>query len=729
MKRTTCHFTVLIALLFLGETSVAQNVFKARVTDKTSGQPLVGVVVADKNGHGNATDDSGMVTISGVPNGRATFFFTYLGYQTDSVATLLPDNSLHQVALSGGEKSLDEVVFVASTRTNERIENSPIKVEVLGSEDMGEENTIRPANIASILGDVSGVQIQQSSAVSGNTNVRIQGLNGQYKQILRDGMPLYDGFSGGFGILQIPPLDLKQIELIKGSASTLYGGGAIAGLINLISKRPTDNQEAIFTINATTLQEQDVNAYLAKRYKKFGYTLFAGYTHQNAVDVNGDGFSDVPDLSTFTIHPRLFYYPDSKTTLTVGYNGTFESRLGGDMQVINNLADSAHQYYEKNTTQRNTGEVIFERSLPGLVKLTIKGSVSSFNRDIASNIIDIKGNQLSYYSEASVFVPQKKNSIVAGINLTGDNFKVLPGSDPIPLQDFQNSALGAFGQYSIHFTGQTTLEAGLRADHTFQYGDFILPRLALFHRFNDTWAMRAGAGLGYKTPNALEQQIIDYPIEDLQPMPADVKAEKSAGYNIEGNFKKDISDDVNLFINHAFFLTDISSPIVATQLSNNNVVFSNATKDVTTMGFDTYVKLTIKKVELYAGYTYTDAERKYLPQNSFMPLTPRNRVAFTAVREFEEKWRVGLEGSYVGVEYRDGDINTQPYFITALMIERKFGKKFTVVLNGENLLDYRQTKFEQIYTGPVTDPTFKPLWAPIEGRVINLSLKITPFNK
>src|SRR6202008_333350 len=102
-----------------------------------------------------------------------------------------------------------------------------------------EENTIRPANIASILGDVSGGQIQQSSATSGNSNVRIQGLDGRYTQILRDGMPLYDGFSGGFGILTVPPLDLKQIELIKGSASTLYGGGAIGGLINLVSKRPT----------------------------------------------------------------------------------------------------------------------------------------------------------------------------------------------------------------------------------------------------------------------------------------------------------------------------------------------------------------------------------------------------------------------------------------------------------------------------------------------------------
>jgi len=128
------------------------------------------------------------------------------------------------------------VVVVSTTRSNDRIENATTKVEVLGLEEMNEESTIKPGNIASILGDVSGVQIQQSSATSGNANVRIQGLDGRYTQIIRDGMPLYGGYSGGFGILSIPPLDLRQIELIKGSSSTLYGGGAIGGLINLVSK-------------------------------------------------------------------------------------------------------------------------------------------------------------------------------------------------------------------------------------------------------------------------------------------------------------------------------------------------------------------------------------------------------------------------------------------------------------------------------------------------------------
>lgn len=717
----------LVPFLLISQSVAAQHTFKAVIKDKESRNRLPGVLVTDGHGHGNTTNDSGVVLITGLPPGADTFTCSFTGYASATVAVVLPDESMHDVLLAEDDKELEEVTILSSTRTNERMENAPMKVEVLGKEEMDEENTIRPANIASILGDVSGVQIQQSSAVSGNVNVRIQGLSGQYTQTLRDGMPLYEGFSGGFGILQVPPLDLRQVELIKGSASTLYGGGAIGGLINLISKRPTFGQEGVFTLNATTLQEQNVNAYISNRSKKLGYTLFAGYTHQKAVDVDGDGFSDVPDLNTFTVHPRLFWYPDDKTTLIVGYSATIEQRKGGDIKAISNAQDSLHQYFEQNKTQRHSGELILERALKGQAKLYVKASLSSFDRDIQTNTDDIKGGQINYYTEASAFIPQKNNSIVLGLNVTGDKFQKLPGSDSIALHDFSNNTLGAFAQYTLHITGNSTLEGGLRADHTDQWGDFILPRLALFHRFNETWAMRAGVGFGYKNPNPLEAQIMDYDTRLLQPLGSGIKAERSYGYNLEANYKHELAKDITLFVNHAFFLTQITTPVVATQIADGRVFFSNADKAINTMGFDTYVKLGIKSVELYIGYTYTDAERRYLTANQFMPLTPRNRFAFTAVKMIASKWRIGLEGSSVGVQYRDGDKATEPYFFMAMMVERRFGKLLSVVLNCENLLDYRQTRYEKIYTGTVTNPVFKPLWAPIDGRVVNLSVKITPF--
>lgn len=714
----------LTLLINLSVNIKAQNNFKIIIKDSITLQPLAGVSITINNTtNKNISDSSGIYTINNISDGKQLFTFTYVGYNKIVKTFFFPlkdSSEIQNIYLIPIKNQLEDVVVISSTRNNSKIETSPLRVEVLGKEELTEENTIKPGNIASILGDVSSVQIQQSSAVSGNANVRIQGLDGRYTQILRDGMPLYEGFSGGFGVLQIPPLDLSQIELIKGSASTLYGGGAIGGLVNLISKKPIHKQEIIFTLNQTTLKETNTNTYIAKRYNKWGYTFFAGYTHQNTVDVNKDGFSDVPNLNNVIIHPKLFIYSSTKTTIAIGYSGIWENRNGGDIQVLNNKSDAIHQYFEKNTTQRNTIELLIEQNFSHHIKGTIKSSLSSFNRTIESQDPLFKGKQLNYFAEASVFIPQGKNDWVAGINITGDQFKKDP-IDIIKLNNFSNNTAGAFIQYTAKFSRKTILESGLRFDHHFTYGNFILPRIALFHPFNHTWATRLGIGLGYKTPNALSPQTVDYKIEQIQPI-ISVKAEKSIGINAEINYKKEWNQHNSIFINQAFFLTNIQSPIIDNE-TMNKVFFSNADKPIITQGSDTYIRLTLDDWEIYAGYTFTIAKRKYLISNQFIPLTPKHRFAFTLVKEIENQWRFGIEGSYNGSQYRDGDTKTPAYFFAAAMVERKFGNKISIVLNGENLFDYRQSKYESLYTGTITNPSFKPLWTPIDGRVINLAAR------
>lgn len=701
----------------------AQETFRAIVKDKTTAQVLTGVTVTPDAGKGVISNEEGQTVIGALTAGKHTFRFTHVGYEPFALTVQLPDTSWHEVLLTATHKEMEEVTVIASTRNNQRIENSPLKVEVLGKEEMDEENTIKPGNIASILGDVSGIQIQQSSAVSGNSNVRIQGLDGRYTQILRDGMPLFDGFSGGFGIMQIPPLDLKQVELVKGSASTLYGGGAIGGLVNLISKRPSYEQEGMFTLNHSTLKESNFNTYVAKRNKTFGYNFFGGITHQDAVDVNNDNFSDVPKQDAVVIHPRFFIYPSSKTTMAFGYTGTFAMLNGGDMQVLNNSKNAGHQYFEKNKTGRNTGDMLIEHTLGNGNKLQVKGSVSSFDRAITTNAYYFKGNRLNYFTEASLLIPKENYSVVAGVNVSGDRFTISPSSGPVALTNYNNNTVGAFAQATVNLPVRTILEAGIRADHHNNYGNFVLPRVALFHRFDDHWATRMGVGLGYKAPDPLAPQNVEYDIPDIQPLPTGIKAERSIGYNAEVNYKMKLEDGGTLFINQAFFLTQINNPVVATQQSNELVYFNNMGSHILTRGSDTYVQLHTDDWEVYLGYTYTVAERKYLPNNQFMPLTPRNRFASVIVYEIEGKWRFGVEGSYTGAQYRDGDTKTPGYLFMATLIERKFGDKIGIVLNCENLLDARQSRYESLYTGTVTDPVFKPLWAPIDGRVVNLSIR------
>ncbi len=721
MVKKTILFNLFIGLNIILN---AQNTFRASIKHSITLESLVGVSVVVNNTTSMLSDSVGFVICKNLSNGKQEFVFSYTGYKETKRVVAFPlknVDSILTIYLTPIQNQLEDVTIISTTRNNAKMENSPLRVEVLGKEEMNEENTIKPGNIASILGDVSSVQIQQSSAVSGNANVRIQGLDGRYTQILRDGMPLYDGFSGGFGVLQIPPLDLNQIELIKGSASTLYGGGAIGGLVNLISKKPTRTQETIFTVNQTTLKETNINSYVAKRYGKWGYTFFSGYTHQNAVDVNKDGFSDVPYLNSFIIHPKLFIYPSTKTTIAIGYSGIWESRNGGDMLVIKDKPDITHQYFEKNSTQRNTVDLIAEQNIAHQIKISLKGSISSFDRSIKTQNSFFKGKQTTYFSELSAFIPSGKNNWVVGINITGDQFKKDP-TDIIALHNFSNNTAGVFAQYTAKFNSATTLESGLRIDHHFTYGNFILPRLALFHKFNQVWSTRLGIGFGYKTPNALSPQSVDYKIEDVQPITS-TKAEKSIGLNAEVNYKKEWGEHNAVFINQAFFLTNIQSPIIANEVMNK-IFFTNANKPIVTKGLDTYIRLTLDDWEIYTGYTFTVAERKYLTTNQFIPLTPKHRLAFTLVKEIEGLWRFGMEGSYNGSQYRDGDTKTPGYFFAAAMVERKFGDKISVVLNGENLLDYRQSKYESLYTGTITNPIFKPLWAPIDGRVINLAVRL-----
>ncbi len=716
MKKTLLLLILTIQVVL----AFAQQSTQLKIVDSKTLQPLIGASISKLKQPLLQSDTSGLAILS--LTGKNTLEISAIGYESQLVDVIFPSAEVLTIYLVLTQSSMEEVTIVSSTRTNQNIETAPIKVEVLGAEEMQEESMVKPSTVMGIIGDVSGVQIQQTSAVSGNSNVRIQGLDGRYTQILRDGLPLYEGFSGGFGVMSIPPLDLKQVELIKGSASTLYGAGAIGGLVNLISKRPTTKQEGIFTLNQTTLQETNFNSFLSKRYKKFGYTFYAGASKQNAVDVNKDGFSDVAKWQSVVMHPRLFFYPKENTILTLGFTKTMDERLGGDMLVIDNKKDDVHQFYEKNKLDRSSAELLFEKNWSSKNKFFIKSSLSSFDRTISTASHTFKANQLDYFSEASFVINKPKYTWVTGVNFLGNNFKKISG-DSVYLNNKSNNTVGAFVQYSYKWKDKSSFELGLRNDYHFQYGNFVLPRFAIFHQINSHWGARAGFGAGYKIPDALTPQINDYAIEKILPINDIVKVEKSYGYNLECNYKASLGDENNIFINQAFFLTQLDNPLIAMEHPDGLVSFSSATNPIITKGFDTYIKLHLEDWELYAGYTYTLAERKYLSDNQFMPFTPKFRMAYMLTKEWEGKARFCIETSYNGFQYREDYSKTPDYLFMAAMFEYKFNKHVSVVLNVENLLDNRQSKSEELYSGSITNPVFKTLWAPIDGRAFNACIK------
>ena len=198
---------------------------------------------------------------------------------------------------------MDEVIIEA-TRANRSVANLPTRTEVL-TDEIDEAASMEACKIAHLITHSTGIQVQTTSASSGGAVVRIQGLNGRYTQILKDGFPIYGGFSGSLDVLQIPPLDLKQVEYIKGSASTLYGGGAIAGLVNLLTKKATDD-ETLLHINVSHIGAKDFNAFTSRRFGKFGFTNLASFHTHTAYDPNNDGYSDIPEVAKLNFNPKKF---------------------------------------------------------------------------------------------------------------------------------------------------------------------------------------------------------------------------------------------------------------------------------------------------------------------------------------------------------------------------------------------------------------------------------------
>jgi outer membrane receptor protein involved in Fe transport len=187
-----------------------------------------------------------------------------------------------------------EAVVVAAARGDRRVEDTPVRVEVIDEEEIAEQVAMTPGDITMMPNETSGLRVQTTSPSLGGAGLRVQGLRGRYALLLADGLPLYGGRAGGLGLLQIPPVDLGRVEIIKGSAAALYGGAALGGVVNMVSRRPGAELEREALVNQTTRDGTDGVLFAAgPAGASLGYTLLAGVHGQRQNDLDGDGWTDM----------------------------------------------------------------------------------------------------------------------------------------------------------------------------------------------------------------------------------------------------------------------------------------------------------------------------------------------------------------------------------------------------------------------------------------------------
>ena len=720
MARTCILF---FALVLTAQVSFGQTTFQITIRDDVTKEPLAAANVTVKDMAISATTDvHGTAHLLNIPPGEQTIVIFSPGYEVKELKLVFP---LEQPETVVYLKVVNEVgaVTVVSTRTGREIDDVPTRVEAIDEEEVDEKTNMRPANVSMVLNESTGIKVQQTSATSNTQSVRIQGLDGRYTQLLKDGFPAFGGFSGSISLLDILPLDLKQVEIIKGPSATFYGGGAIAGVINFISKEPEDTPVTSMILNQTTALGTDFSIFKSRRFERFGYTFLGSVNYQNEYDVDDDDFTELPDTKAFTLSPRLFFYPHDKTRLIIGNTTSYQNRKGGDVFVIRGRADDFHQYFENNNSLRNITTLQFDKEFPDGSRVVAKQSFAFFNREIEIPDYEFKGRQFNSYTDLSYLRTVNDHVLVFGFNAVYDQFRETPTSNtPIP-RDETRATFGGYVQDSFTLTNKLSLEAGLRVDHLQDYGTFALPRVSMLYRFTNNLTTRFSFGLGYKAPSIFTEEAETLLFRNVLPIGNTLNAERSGGGTLDVNYRNTIGEKFSYSVNQMFFYTEIEDPLVLRETATGNFRFVNADQPVRSRGFETNARIAYDIVKLFAGYTFTHAKATYLAGNQTLPLTPKSRINSALLFEKEASFKTGFEAYYTSSQFLSDGFRTKPFWVLGIFGEKNFGK-YSLFINFENITDTRQSRFTQVVFPPHQTPTFAEIYTHTEGRVINGGLKI-----
>lgn len=728
--------------------------------------PLESVVV--KSGRvGASTDAGGSATLRLAP-GPHTIISTRIGFRPDTTRLVLRahQDTTVTVRLEESTAALEGVV-VTATRGERRVEDTPLRVEVVDEEEVAEKVAMTPGDIAMMLNETSGLRVQATNPSLGGANVRVQGLRGRYSLILADGLPLYGGQAGGLGLLQIPPVDLGRVEIIKGTASALYGSSALGGVINLVSRQPDEAREGTALLNQTSRGGTDAVTFLTgPMTEQWGYTLLAGAHRQERNDLDGDGWTDMPGYERVVLRPRLHFGDGSGRTAFLTGGVTAEDRTGGTLEGA--TVPDGGAYAEALRTRRvdvgglarwvvaDTGALAGVRALHGSI-LTLRGSAMEQRHAHRFGGAREDDRHRTWFGEAALAVPRGRVTYIAGAAFQQEVYR----NDDVPGFDYTYSIPAVFAQLDVDPASWLAVSTSARLDAHSDYGTFVNPRISvLLRRPADGalagWTTRLSGGTGAFAPTPFTEETEATGLTPLVPL-SGLEAERAlsasvdVGGPVETSFGR-IEVNATAFgsrVRHALQVRDAAG---VTASGASRLRLTNATGATRTWGGELLARLTRELGEgeeapaLRVTATYTYLRATECDPDGFeggaggtpgcdrreVPHTPRHAAGVVASIEQEGRSRLGLEVYYTGrqaLEHNPYRAESRPYVILGLLGERAFDTRAGVArlfVNLENLTGVRQTRYDPLLL-PVRGPGGRwttDAWTELTGFTVNGGVRL-----
>ena len=607
----------------------------------------------------------------------------------------------------------EEIVVVVSTRTGRRIEEEAVRVEVLSREEVEEKMLMTPGDVAMMLNETGGLRVQSTSPSLGGAGVRVQGLRGRYTQLLADGLPLYGGQSGALGLLQIPPMDLGQVEVIKGAASALYGGSALGGVVNLISRQPGDEAEQELLLNATTLGGTDAIFWSSGPLRgRWGYTLLAGAHRQGDADLDDDGWADLPSYRRALARPRLSWSNGAGSSLLLTVGATAEEREGGGLTP-------AGPFREALETLRGDAGAVGRFLVLGDRLLSVRASAMRQrhgHRFGPARERDVHGTA---FAEAALSGTDTGHTWVLGAALQREGYR----ARNVEGFDYAYTTPALFAQDEVSPVEWLTLSASGRLDAHSEYGVFLSPRLSALLRPREGWTARASAGAGYYAPTPFTEETEAIGLGRISPRPLDAERAWGASFDVARSAGP-------LEVNATLFGSVIRGPVQLRESGDGLLVLANAEGNTRTWGTELLGRWHQGPWHLTATHTFIRSTEPSpeSPGRREVPLTPRHAAGMVGMWEAEGVGRVGVELYYTGrqaLEENPYRATSRPYLVAGLLVERRVGRA-RLFLNAENLTGVRQTRWDPLLL-PARSRDGRwstDAWAPLEGRTLNGGVRL-----
>ncbi len=735
MKNIILSICLLLALSPCYSQEKTDANINGHTTNKKTGEHIPHLTISIKGTTiGVLTDATGHYFLKDLPEGDFTIAVSGVGYKTIEKNLTITSGKTIEINFELEEDQIQlESIVVSANRNEVSRKEAPTIVNIISPKLLENTNSVC---LAQGLNFQSGLRVESNCQNCGFQQVRINGLDGPYSQILIDSRPIFSSLAGVYGIEQIPANMIERVEVMRGGGSALFGSNAIAGTINIITKEPSINSVTVAnTTNLINGEKTDINtslnASVVSDSHKTGIMLFGSSRQKESYDADGDGFSEIGEVKLKNIGFRGFYKPSNYSKLTMEYHNLGEFRRGGNKmdlpahesditeQVEHNINTGGLKFdiYSKNQKHRmniySSAQLIKRKSYYG-AQQDLNAYGSTIDKTFVSGI------QYIYITKKLLFMPAELTlgSEYAQNEMTD---KML-GYNRILSQSVDTKS--AFIQNEWKNKNLSILIGGRFDKHNLISDPIISPRFNLRYSPKKWVSMRTSYSTGFRAPQAFDEDLHitavggEVSLIEIDP---NLKTEKSQSVSASFDLQKNFGEvKTNLLIEG--FHTNLDNVFVLEEIgtdgSGNIILERRNGSGAIVKGINLEGKIIpASKIQLQFGMTFQSSEYKEtekwsdntnLTAHKKMFRTPDEYGYFTASYQIFNPMTIALSGTYTGsmlVQHFEGYIvedtekETEEFFDLNLKIsyDFKLNSNTKLQINGgiQNIFNSYQNDFDK----------------------------------